>query len=144
MLLVMCVWYVFAGALVKSVNPAGVVDWRGRRYRKGGIVALVLLFALCEIAVMRQDRIVGLGLSSVLYAAIALAVLFVGRWWYHDARKEEAARVALIESLGEERLESLLPMSRGKKIWRWVVNAYAIFLVAALVYGVVRYLLTKI
>jgi hypothetical protein len=144
MLLLTAAFYVFAGYLARSLHPAGTLNWRGRRYRMGGALFLLLFFVGCEVLLLYQGHEVGITAVATLYAALGLLLLLLIRWWWQDARRERAAREALVEKLHEEGRELVAPpMSTRKKAWRWVVNVYAIFLVAAGLYALLHYLVVK-
>lgn len=145
MLLLAAAFYVFAGYLARSLHPAGTLNWRGRRYRKGGTLFLLLFFCGCEVLLLYQGREAGIAAAAILYAALGLLFLLLVRWWWRDWQKEKAAREALVEKLHEEGRELVAPpISTGKKAWRWTVNGYAIFLVAAGLYALIRYLVHKL
>jgi hypothetical protein len=128
--------------LFRSLNPAGKLSWQGRRFRNGGTLFLLLFFGGLEITALRQEDNVGTLAAAALYSGLGLLLLLLVRWWWQDRQKEEAARAALVEKLHQEGRElAAPPMSTGKKAWRWVVNGYAIFLVAAGLYALIRYLL---
>ena len=136
--------YVFGGYLFRSLHPTGMLNWQGRRWRRG-VASLVLLSAgVFDVRYNFESGRIGLGIAALLHVALGLLFLLLTRWWWQDARKEKAAREALVEKLHDEGRELLAPpMSTGKRIWRWVVNGYAIFLVAAGLYALVRYLVVK-
>lgn len=134
--------YVAIGPLFRSVHPTGMLSWQGRRWRKGCTLALVLLSSWLEISELcYHAHVIPTFLATTLYAGLVLLFLALIRWWWRDRRKEGAAREALVKKLQEEGRELVAPpMSAGKKAWRWTVNGYALFLVAAGLYVLIRYL----
>ena len=139
--LLTAVVYLSAGPIFRSLHPTGMLNWQGRRWRKGITALLALFFGGCEILLLVQSHYIGIVSASVLCAGLSILLLLLIRWWWRDRKKEAAAREALVEKLHEEgRALVPPPMSAGKKAWRWTVNGYALFLVAALVYALVRYL----
>lgn len=134
--------YAAAGPIFRSLHPTGMLNWQGRRWRKGVTLALVLLSTWLEISELRyRAHVIPAFLAITLYVGVGILAILLTHWWWQDARKEKAAEKALIEKLhGEGRELVAPPMSAGKKAWRWTVNGYALFLVAALVYALVRYL----
>ncbi len=136
--------YIVGGYIFRSVHPTGRLNWQGRRWRKG--VALLVLLSVAgfeALSLFEADRI-GVVVAAILYAALGLLFLLLARWWWRDRQKEKAARDALVEKLRSEGRElAAPPMSTGKKAWRWVVNGYAIFLVAAALYALIHYLVLK-
>lgn len=139
------VFYVTMTYLSRSTNPAGKLSWQGRRFRNGGTLFLLLAFAGMDVFFALRRGHIGAVAAAVSYAGLGLLLLLVIRWWWRDRQKEDAAREALIAKLHEEGRELVPPpMSRGRKAWRWVVNGYAIFLVAAGLYALVHYLVGKL
>ena len=69
-----------------------------------------------------------------------MLVVLLLQWLWRDWEKGKAAQEALIEKLHQEGREPIAPPTNpGQKAWRWVLNGYAIALVLALVYGLIRY-----
>jgi hypothetical protein len=134
--------YLVGGPLFKSLHPTGMLNWQGRRWRKGITVALLLLAAWLETSELRYHAHVIPGFLAVAaYAILSVLFLLLIRWWWQDTRKEKAAKEALIEKLQSEGHElTEPPRSLGKNIWRWTVNGYALFLLVAGLYVLVRYL----
>lgn len=134
--------YLVGGPLFRSLHPTGMLNWQGRRWRKGVTLALLLLAAWLETSELHYHAHVIPGFLAVaVYAILSVLFLLLIRWWWQDARKEKAAREALVEKLHQEGRELVEPpMSAGKRVWRWVVNGYAICLVVAGLYALVRYL----
>ncbi|HKU20844.1 MAG TPA: hypothetical protein VJQ50_07500 [Terriglobales bacterium] len=121
-----------------------MLNWQGRRWRKGGTFLILLNAAVFDIRAQFERAHIGLIVAAVLWSVVGVLFLLLVRWWWQDARKEKAAERALIEKLHEEGRELIASqMSTGKRVWRWVVNGYAIFLVAAGLYALVRYLVVK-
>lgn len=138
-------FYAVTTYLFRSLNPAGKLSWEGRRFRNVGTMFLLVFFGALEVTALRQEADIATSLAAVLYAGLGLLFLLLARWWWQDRQKEKAAREALIEKLHKEGRElTAPPMSAGKKTWRWVVNGYAVFLVAAALYALVHYLLRKL
>jgi hypothetical protein len=134
-------FYVATTYLPRSLHPTGTLSWQARRMRNGGTLFLLLFFSGLEVASLHGEADVSLTVAVILCAVLGVLFLLLVRWWWQDARKEKAAQEALVEKLHQEGRELVAPpMSTGRKAWRWVVNGYAIFLVAALVYGLIRYL----
>ncbi|MGH9780963.1 MAG: hypothetical protein ACRD33_04010 [Candidatus Acidiferrales bacterium] len=121
-----------------------MLNWQGRRWRKGITALLALFFGGCEVLLLSQDHTIVATVAVVLYLCLGVLFVLLVRWWWQDARKEKAAEAALVEELHQEGGELVAPpMSTGKKAWRWVVNGYALFLVAAGLYALVHYLLKR-
>jgi hypothetical protein len=139
------VFYVLIGPFFRSLHPAGTLSWQGRRFRKGVTLVLLLLSSWLEVSELRyRVHVISAFVAMVLYGGLGMLFLFVIRWWWQDRQKEKAGREALVAKLHEEDRELVAPpMSTGKKAWRWVVNGYAIFLVAAGLYALVHYLLKR-
>jgi hypothetical protein len=134
--------YLILGPFFRSLHPTGKLSWQGRRWRNGGTGALLLLSTWLEISELRyRAHVIPAFLAMTLYVGVGVLAILLVHWWWRDARKEKAAERALIEKLhskGRELMEP--PVGPGKRVWRWVVNGYAIFLVAAGLYALVRYL----
>lgn len=138
-------FYLGVTYLFRSLNPSGKLIWQGRRFRNGGTLFLLLAFAGMDVFFASRRGHIHLGVAAILYAGLGLLLLLLARWWWQDRQREKAAREALVEKLHEEGREVVAPpMSAGKKAWRWVVNGYAIFLLAAGLYALIHYLLTKL
>jgi hypothetical protein len=136
--------YLSAGPIFRSLHPTGMLNWQGRRWRKAITILLVLFFGGCEVLLLFQDHMIGAAVAVALFIGLSVLFLLLVRWWWQDARKEKAAQEALVEKLHQEGRELVAPpMSTGKRVWRWVVNGYAIALVLALIYGLIRYLVRK-
>jgi hypothetical protein len=137
-------FYVAMTYLSRSLHPTGKVSWQGRRFRNGGALFLLLAFAGMDVFFAFRRGHIDLAFAAILYAGLGLLLLLLVRWWWQDARKEKAAEEALVEKLHQEGRELVEPpRSPGKKAWRWVVNGYAVFLVAAGLYALVHYLLKR-
>jgi hypothetical protein len=140
-LLILGVFYVLAGLLVRSVNPVGKLDWRGRRYMKGGTLLLLLFFIGFEVQELFRGAKIGITVTALLYAVLGLLFLSLVRWWWRDSQREKTAYHAFVEKIHQEGRELVAPpISAGKKAWRWTVNGYALFLLVAGLYVLVRYL----
>lgn len=137
--------YVAIGPLFRSVHPTGMLSWQGRRWRKGCTLALLLTAIWLEISELRYHAHVIPGfLAMTMYVSLGVLFVWLVWWWWRDRKKEIAAREALVEKLhGEGRELVAQPMSAGKRVWRWVLNGYAICLVVAGLYALVRYLVLK-
>lgn len=137
--------YLAAGPIFRSLHPTGMLNWQGRRWRKGVTLALLLLSAWLETSELRYHaHVIPGSLGVAVYIGLSILFVLLIRWWWQDRKKEAAAQDALVEKLhGEGRELVAPPMSTGKKAWRWIVNGYAILLVAAGLYAVVHYLLKK-
>jgi len=137
--------YVVAGPLFRSAHPTGMLNWQGRRWRKGCTLALLLLSSWLEISELRYHaHVIAALLATILYVGLSGLFLLLVRWWWQDWQKERVAREAFVEKLHNEGRELVAPpMRTGKKAWRWVVNGYAILLVVAGLYAVAHYLLKK-
>jgi multidrug transporter EmrE-like cation transporter len=134
-------FYVVAGYLFRSLHPTGMLNWQGRRWRKGGALLILLCLGVADVRFNFQAKHISIDVAVVLWLAVGLLTLLLVCWWWGDARKEKAAEKALIEKLHSEgRSLAAPPMSMSKKAWRWTVNAYALFLVAAGLYALIRYL----
>jgi hypothetical protein len=137
-------FYAATTYLPRSLHPTGKLSWQARRMRNGGTLFLLLAFAGMDIFLALRRGHVGAAVAALLYVGLGLLLLLLIRWWRRDRQRERAAREALIEKLHEEGRELVAPpMSTGKRTWRWVVNGYAVVLVAAGLYALLHYLLTK-
>jgi hypothetical protein len=144
MLLLTTVVYLCAGTLFRSAHPTGVLNWQGRRWRKGITILLALFFGGCEVVLLHQSHEIGTPVATVVCAGLGVLLLLLVRWWWQDWQRERAAREELIKKLRQEERELVAPpMSPGKKAWRRVVNGYVLFLAAAGLYALVHYVLTK-
>lgn len=137
--------YLAAGPIFRSLHPTGMLNWQGRRWRKGVTLTLLLLSAWLETSELRYHAHVIPSFVAVgVYVALIFLLLLLVRWWWQDARKEKVAQEALVEKLHQEGRELVAPpMSTGKKAWRWAVNGYALFLAAAGLYALAHYLLKR-
>jgi hypothetical protein len=137
-------FYLGVTYLFRSLNPSGKLSWQGRRFRNGGALFLLLAFAGMDVFFASRRGHIHIGVAAISYAGLGLLLLLLARWWFRDRQKEAAAREALVEKLHEEGRELIPPpMSVGRKAWRWVVNVYAIFLIAAGLYALLHYLVVK-
>ena len=143
-LLLAAVVYVLGGYLFRSLHPTGMLNWQGRRWRKGVVLLILLNAGVFDIRFHFERGHIGLATAITLWAAIGLLTILLLGWWWQDARKEKAAQEALVEKLNQEDRELVAPpMSAAKEAWRWTVNGYALFLVAAGLYALVHYLLKR-
>ena len=134
-------FYIAATYLLRSLNRTGKISWQGRRFRNSVTLFLVLFFGGLEVTSLHTETHIGFAVATLLYAVLGLLFLLLARWWWRDRKKEAAAREELIEKLHQEGRELIAPpMSAGKRVWRWTVNGYALFLVVAGLYVLVRYL----
>lgn len=102
--------YLAAGPIFRSSHPTRMLNWQGRRWRKGVTLALLLLSAWLETSELRYHAHVIPG-SLALAVYIGLSVLFVLliRWWWQDRKKEAAAQDALVQKPHGEGRELVAP-----------------------------------
>jgi hypothetical protein len=138
--------YIAVGQVLRSYHPTGILSWQGRRWRNGLTFGLLLLSGWLETAELQyHSHIIPRFLAIGMYSALGVLFLMLVRWWWLDSRKEESAREALLEKLHQEGTEfTAPPTTPGKKVWRWVVNGYALLLIAAGLYALVQYLLQRV
>jgi hypothetical protein len=97
------------------------------------MAAVLLVYVIGESAPLA----VTVPLGALLGYGVVLAV----RWLWRDWKKEQQARDAYFQELAQEgKTYRPPPLTGANKAWRWVLNGYAIVLVLALVYGLIRYL----
>lgn len=131
--------YALGGRLLAAQSPGGKLSWTGRRWRNGFTLAGAVMSAVLLIYVIGQS--VPLAVTVPLWALLAYGVILAARWLWRDWKKEQQARDAYFQKLAEEgKTYSPPPLTGANKAWRWVLNGYAIVLVVALVYGLIRYL----
>ncbi|MFZ0617319.1 MAG: hypothetical protein WAM01_01405 [Candidatus Acidiferrales bacterium] len=96
------------------------------------MAAVLLIYVIGESA--------PLAVTVPLWALLGYGVILASRWLWRDWKKEQQTRDAEIQKLAEEgKTYSPPPLTGANKAWRWVLNGYAIVLVVALVYGLIRY-----
>jgi hypothetical protein len=131
--------YALGGRLLAAQSPGGKLSWTGRRWRNGFTLAGAAMAAVLLIYVIGESA--PLAVTVPLWALLGYGVILASRWLWRDWEKGKAAQEGLIEKLHQGGRKLVAPpMSAGKKFWRWVLNGYAIALLLALVYGLVRYL----
>lgn len=139
LLVLLGVAYAGTGYVLRSVTPGGKLSWRGRLWRRGFTSGLGLFFGGLEISSL--TAVLFRWVTWTLWGLLGWLAILLVRWFWRDWEKGKAEQEALIEKLHQEGREPVAPpMSSGRKAWRWVLNGYAIALVLALVYGLVRYL----
>jgi hypothetical protein len=137
--------YLALGYLSRSLNPTGALSRQGKRWRKGVPLLVLLSLATFEVASLVRGSKLDAAVGVAVCGLLGFLFLLLVRWWWRDRHKEKAAYQALVEKANQGGRELAAPqMSAGKKTWRWVVNGYAIFLIAAGLYALVHYLLTKL
>jgi hypothetical protein len=136
--------YVVTGALFRSLDPGGVLNWQARRLRKVFTFFLPLGVAASMVVIdLRRGRI-GIPTALVLWGCVASLATILATWWWRDRQKEAAARDAWLKRVQEEGVPAVAPaMSRGKSVWNWFVTAYAVFLVITGLYAFVHWVVTK-
>jgi hypothetical protein len=131
--------YVLGGRLLAAQSPGGKLSWTGRRWQRGlgGMVALwcagLLIFLL--------GRVVPLAVAVPLWALLGYGVILGVRWLWRDWKNEQHTREAEFQKLEQEGKTYSPPRLTGvNKFWRWILNGYAIVLVLAVAYALIRYL----
>lgn len=142
LLVLLAVAYAGTGYLIRSVTSGGKLSWRGRLWQRGFTSILGLFFGGLEISSLSAALF--RWVTWILWGLLGWLAIVLFRWLWRDWEKGKAAQEALIEKLHKEGREPVAPpMSRGGRAWRWLLNGYAIALVLALVYGLVRYLVVS-
>jgi hypothetical protein len=135
--------YSMAGPILRSVNGTDKLTWRDRRWRRGVTAAVLIFGGGLDISTLKDEGF-PLGVTAPLWILLGFLVLFVIRWWLRDWEREKQAREALVERLHEEKQELVLPqMSRGQKVWNWVLIIYGAAGLLGGLYEVVWHLLKK-
>ncbi|MGH9590888.1 MAG: hypothetical protein ACRD25_10845 [Terracidiphilus sp.] len=85
-------------------------------------------------------RSMPLAIIVPLWALLGYVVILDVRWLRRDCKKQQAAHEAELQNLAEGgKTYSPLPLTGVNKFWRWLLNGYAVVLIAALAYAVIRY-----
>ena len=131
--------YALGGRLLAAQSPGGKLSWTGQRWRNGFTLAGVAMSAVLLIYVIGESA--PLAVTVPLWALLGYGMILGVRWLWRDWKKEQQARDAYFQKLAEEgKTYSPPPLTGVHKAWRWGLNGYAIVLVVALVYGLIRYL----
>jgi hypothetical protein len=134
--------YAVGGRLLAAQSPEGKLSWTGRRWRNGFTLATATMSAVLLIYVIGKSA--SLAVTVPLWALLGYAVILGVRWLWRDWKKEQQARDAYFQKLAQEgKTYTPPPLTGANKAWRWGLNAYALLLVFALVYGLIRYLVGK-
>jgi hypothetical protein len=142
MILVPAVCYALVGRLLAAQSPGGKLSWSGRRWQRGITAAVVLWSAGLLIAML--GRAAPLAVTVPLWALLGYGAILAIRWLWRDWKKQQQAREAYFQKLAQEgKTYAPPPLTGANKAWRWVFNGYAIVLVVALVYGLIRYLVGR-
>jgi hypothetical protein len=117
--------YVASGPIFRSANSEGRLTWRSKRWRRGGALVVLLTSGAFDIFFDFKRGHIGFAAAVGLSLLLGwLTVLFL-RWWWQDWEKEKVAREALVDKLHQEGRELVLPrMSRGQKVWNWILIVY--------------------
>jgi hypothetical protein len=130
--------YALGGRLLAAQSPGGKLSWTGRRWRNGFTLAGAAMAAVLLIYVIGESA--PLAVTVPLWALLGYGVILASRWLWRDWKKEQQTRDAELQKLAEVgKTYSPPPLTGANKAWRWVLNGYAIVLVVALVYGLIRY-----
>ncbi|MHB8527026.1 MAG: hypothetical protein ACYDD2_12815 [Candidatus Acidiferrales bacterium] len=134
--------YALGGRLLAAQSASGKLSWTGRRWRNGftlagaAIAAVLLMYVIGERA--------PLAVTVPLWALLGYGVIVAVRWLWRDWKKEQQARDVYFQKLAKEgKVYTPPPLTGANKAWRWALNGYAIALVLALVYGLVRYVVGR-
>lgn len=142
MALMPVICYALGGRILGAQSPGGKLSWTGRRWLQGMVGALVLWELGLLIAELQ--RAAPATVTVPLWVLLGCGGIVGVRWLWRDWKKEQQAREAYFQKLAHEGKAYVPPQVTGaNKVWRWVFNAYAIILVAAGLYSLVRYLLHK-
>lgn len=132
--------YVMTGRLLAAQSPGGKLSWTGRRWQRGFGLAGALMSSVALIYLI--GRAVQLAIIPLL-ALLGYAVILGVRWLWSDWKNEQCARDAELQALAQDGKKYSPPRLTGaNKMWRWLLNGYAIVLIAALVYALIRYLVS--
>jgi|ERR1700735_742180 len=136
------VGYALVGRVLGAQSPGGKLSWTGRRWRNG---FTVLLSSWCGgILILMVARSAPMALTVGLSALLGCGLILAARWLWRDWKKEQQARDAYLENLAQEGKAYTAPQLTGtNKAWRFGFNAYALVLILALIYGLIRYLVKK-
>jgi uncharacterized membrane protein len=134
--------YAVVGYLLRAQSPGGKLSRTGRRWQRG--FTLVLAAWCIGLLISMLAKSVPLAVTVPLWALLAYGVIVGVRWLWLDWKKERQARDAELQKLAEGgKTYTPPPLTGANKAWRWLLNGYAIVLVVALVYGLVRYLVVS-
>lgn len=134
--------YVLGGRMLAAQSPGGNLSWTGRRLQKAGGLIAAAMSAVALIYVIGES--LPLALTVPLWALLGYGVIRGVHWLWRDWKKEQRARDAYFQRLAQEgKTYNPPPLTGVNKAWRWLLNGYAIVLVVALVYGLVRYLVVS-
>lgn len=80
-----------------------------------------------------------------LWALLGFGVILGIRWLWSDWKNEQYARDAELQALTQDGKTYNQPRLTGaNKMWRWLLYGYAIALIAALTYALIRHLVSFI
>lgn len=132
--------YALTGRLLAAQSPGGKLSWTGRRWQLGFGLAGAAMSGVAFIYLL--GRAAPLAVTVPLWALLGYGVILGVRWLWRDWKKKQQARDAYFQKLAEEgKTYTPPPLTGVHKAWRWGLNGYAIVLVVALVYGLIRYLM---
>ncbi len=141
MILLPLIVYALGGRLLAMQSPGGKLSWTGRRWQRGlgGLVALWC----AGLLIYMLGRAMPLAITAPLWALLGYGVILGARWLWRDWKKERRARDIELQKLAEVgETYSPPPLTGMNKVWRWVLNGYAIVLIAGLAYALIRYLVS--
>jgi hypothetical protein len=134
--------YALGGRVLAAQSPGGKLSWTGRRWRNGFTLAATAMSAHLLIYLIGESA--PLAVTVPLWALLGYGVILAVRWLWRDWKKEQQARDAYFQKLAQEgKAYTPLQVTGVNKAWRWGLNAYALLLIFALVYGLIRYLVGK-
>jgi hypothetical protein len=131
--------YVLAGRLMAAQSPGGNLSWTGRRWQRGAGLTGAAMSSMAAVYLIA--RAVPLSVTVPLWALLGYGVILGVRWLWRDWKKEQHTREAEFQKLEQEGKTYSPPRLAGvNKFWRWILNGYAIVLVLAVAYALIRYL----
>lgn len=137
MILLPVICYVLVGRLLAAQSPGGKLSWTGRRWRNG--LTLVISSWCAGLLIYLLARAAPLAVTLPLWALLGYGVILGVRWLGRDWRKEQQARDTYFQKLAQEGKTYSPPQPTGaNKAWRWGLSTYAVLLVLALAYGLMR------
>ena len=141
MILLPIIMYALAGRLMAAQSPGGKLTWTGRRWQRGAGGAAALWCA--GLLIYMFGRSMPMAITVPLWALLGYIMILGVRWLWRDWKKEVYTRDVELQKLAQEGKTYSPPRDTGaNKMWRWLLNGYAIALIVALVYALIRYLVS--
>lgn len=130
--------YGMVGYLLRAQSTGGKLSRTGRRWQRG--FTLVVGAWCAGLLISMLGKTAPPAVTVPLWALLGYGVILGVRWLWRDWKKEQQARDAHLQELAQEgKTYSPPPLTGANKAWRWGLNAYAVLLILALAYGLIRY-----